>query len=506
MSPVTNQPSAPGPPPPSGQYPENSVAPRMAIRPTSPASGASATSKPSRDGRLTGGLRADWRDRVGAVRGRSTAVRCRAAAGRPSPGAVCWWRANWSPPTPIPTARSPPRPAAPADVCTWAKSSGSSGAVPEVSSRTEDSDRSAPGTPTRWWKKPGAPGITVTRWSCAACERRFGCPAGRGRCRHRPSSTPPPTPTVRASKPMSGSTLAPPTSVERQEGDDPAGEVVHRQYLQHPLAVAQPAGCPTRRSHRPRPGSRGATASRPGPRGPWPAARGPRRRRLRAGRWRAGRWPAGRWPAGRWPAPVVAGSPFVAGWAFVGWSCAACRRAGRPPLRQHVRPEAMGSPWSWSSEMAAIAPTRSAKAPISPRDGPIGTAITPALAAANRATARSAPVGSATTTRSPALTPSARSAATPASAAASSSAQVRLPAVEITAGRSGYRRAADRSRSATLIGWQCRAPGLLTLPFSFTRRPNTRRGGPARGVHRRSTGTGGYADPAQRSVKDDSAA
>src|SRR6478752_7485475 len=51
MSPVTNQPSASGPPPPLGQYPENSVAPRILMRPTSPASGASATvSSGSRSG------------------------------------------------------------------------------------------------------------------------------------------------------------------------------------------------------------------------------------------------------------------------------------------------------------------------------------------------------------------------------------------------------------------------------------------------------------------------
>ena len=248
-------------------------------------------------------------------------------------------------------------------------------------------------------------------------EGRFGGPRGRPRRRRRPGRN------RRARRPRHVRGVE--ADLRHHGGAADQGRAAGRRPPSRPGGTsATPAapgrgraagGCRARRSPRPRPAPRGATASPRDPRGPGPAGSDPRRRRSP---------PAGRRPARR--------------------STSDCRSRGgqrRSAVRGPCRPRSR-----------RCAPTRSAKAPVSPRDGPIGTAIRPARATANRASARSAPVGSAITTRSPGATPSDRAARPP---------RHRPPrrvlprcgcrSVSITAGRSGCRGATPRSRSATLV-------------------------------------------------------
>ena len=317
------------------------------------------------------------------------------------------WRASWSPPMRIPTARSPPRPGWPSSVRTTAKSSGSRGAVPEVSNRTEDSARSAPGTDPGGGRSRARP-----EPGHAVCVRGL-----RARTRSPPAAAaaalPPwavlpctPTPTVVASKPTAGNHGGSADQRDRQEGDHPAGDVVHRQHLQDPILRHAAGDSPSEPM-----ASTAASTAR------WESitARSPRHPRQQR--------------------EVLAAADRGR----------LLRRGGRAPPLPPGAPNRgrSGRPWSWSSEIAAIAPTRSAKAPVSPRDGPIGTAITPALAAANIASARSTPVGRAMTTRSPGETPERAQRGGPGVGRASSSAQVASrDRCDITAGRSGWRRAA----------------------------------------------------------------
>ena len=319
--------------------------------------------------------------------------------------------------------------------------------MPEVSSRTEDSDRSAPSTDdqvvveTRRARHQGDPVLVRGRQAPIRWPRRPAAAASP------PWAEPPctPTPTSAESNPTSG----------HHGGAADQGRSAGRPPPSRPggtsAAPAAPGrdraagGCRARRSPRPRPAPPDATASPRGRRGPWPAASGPRRRRSPAGGSATG-------------------------------SAAHHRR--RSPAG-HRRP---ACPWSSSvGDRRDRADPVGELVPCHPGTVPAERPIRPALATANRASARSAPVGRAITTRSPGPTPQPAKAAAPASAAASSSAQVRV------CRRFDHRRpvrmaprappAAGRPRwSPGRGGPGSPVPGLVTRPFSVTTPTATRRG------------------------------
>ena len=234
--------------------------------------------------------------------------------------------------------------------------------MPEVSSRTDDSARSAPRTDDQVVIETGRPGDQGGPVLVRGRQRRLGGrPAGGG------SVAALGGPAVHADPDQGG--VEPDRRDDRRAADQ--GRSAGTRPPSRPggtsAAPAAPgrgraaAGCRAHRSPRPRPAPRDATASPPGPRGPWPAGSDPRRRR----------------------------SPPGGSATGLGRATSAQDRAAF---------SAIGRPWSCSSEIAAMAPTRSANARCrrgtarsAPRSAPPGRPRTGPAQGRRRSAARSPP-------------------------------------------------------------------------------------------------------------------